>query len=513
MKGEVNLLKKFCCMVLIVCLAIGAFAGCGKEKVADGEEQVTLKWLIGGPGKLEDSEMVWAKFNEELKKYLPNTTVEFTVIPHSDYAEKWRLMSAAQEPMDIVWVSYALNFVDEVGKGSYMDLTELADKYGQEMKSEFPDWLLELTTVNDKIYAVPNYQMMAMPVGFSIDKTHVDKNWIDINKASEMFLSKKVLHKDDYKIFENYFQKVLESNEKVKYVSSSFLSRAVKDMIGMPSGGIETIIANACIKNDEDGFKVYDKLVDFPDNYEYYDLMNEWYKKGYIRKDILANSSEKEGDYLLWWTSVFKGTKERLAIKYGKPMEIINLYDLPVIGYKGSTTNTAIAANCKHPERAMKLINLMNSKRGADLLNLLSYGIEGRHYEKISNGRIKWLEPEIPGSSNNRYGYDNWVIGNTINSYTTQSDPEGWNEYINNEINMKAKMSRLAGFTLDTKPIKMELSQYEAKLKEYAYLDKGTTPNYKEVLEERNRKLKEAGSEKIVQEVQRQIDEWAKNRK
>ena len=42
------------------------------------------------------------------------------------------------------------------------------------------------------------------------------------------------------------------------------------------------------------------------------------------------------------------------------------------------------------------------------------------------------------------------------------------------------------------------------------YLEKGATANYKELLKERNEKLKQAGSEKIVAEVQRQIDEWVK---
>lgn len=506
-------MKRILCAILCLCMLIAVPTGCTKDKKEDPNEQVTLKWLIGGPGKLEDSDRVWAKFNEELQKYIPNTTIEFTVIPHADYAEKWRLMSAAQEPMDIVWVSWALNFVDEVSKGSYMDMTELIEEYGQDMKNELPEWLLDLTTIDGKIYAVPNYQMMASPIGFSIDKEHVDKGWLDIEKASEMFTSKEVLHKEDYKIFEDYFDKVKASGEKVKYPAADFFKRAIKEKIGLPYMGYETVVANAAVLVDGDSYKVYDTLTDFPDNYEYYDLMNEWYKKGYVRKDILSNPSEKEGDYLLWWTSVFKGSKERLAIKHNKPMEIINFRDYITIGYKGSSTNTAIAASSQNPERAMQVINLMNSKKGADLLNLLTYGIEGEHYKKIDDDRIEWLEPEVPGSSNNKYGYENWALGNALNTYTTQSDPEGWNDYIHEEINMKAKMSKLGGFTLDTKPIKMEIAQYQAKMKEYQYLDKGTTPNYKELLKERNRLLKEAGSDKIVAEVQRQIDEWLKTKK
>lgn len=505
--------RKLLCLVLCVLLLISVFTGCGKEKVDNPNEQVTLKWIVGGPGKLQDSDKVWAKFNEELQKYLPNTTVEFTVIPHADYAEKWRLMSASQEPVDIVWVGWTLNFADEVSKGSLMDITSLIEEYGQEMKSEFPDWLLDLTSINGKIYAIPNYQMMTSPVGCFVDKSHVDKGWIDIEAASNRFTSKEPMHKEDYKIFEEYFEKVQASGEKVKYPASTFLKMAIKEKIGLPYMGYETIVANAAVLVDGDSYKVYDTLTDFPENYEYYDLVHEWYNKGYIRKDILSNPTEKAADYLLGWTSVFKGSEERLSIQYGKPMKIITFRDYLTVAFKGSNTNTAISASSKHPERAMQLINLMNSKRGADLLNLLTYGFEGDHYEKISENRINWLEPEIPGSSNNRYGYENWALGNALNTYTTQSDPEDWNQYLHEDINMNAKMSKLSGFTLDTTPIKIEIAQYQAKMKEYAYLDMGTTPNYKELLKERNQKLKEAGSDKIVEEVRRQVEEWVKNKK
>ncbi len=506
--------KRMILAALICVMTLGCFSGCGSSaKTTDSSEKVELHWVFGGPGKLEDSDKVWSAFNEQLGSYLPNTTVKFTCIPHADYAEKWRLMSAAQEECDIAWVSWALDFVEEVSKGSYLDMTELIEQYGQDMVADFPDWLLELTTVNGKVYAIPNYQMMASPVGFSIDKHHVDNNWLNLEDAAAVFAQDKVLHKDDYKIFENYFDKVQASGESVKYISSQFINRGLKYKIGYPVGGLETLICNAVIKRTDTDYKVYDLLTDFPDTYEYYDLVNEWYKKGYIRPDILENPNENEGDYLLWWTSVFKGSAERVSLKLGKPMEIFTADDSLYINHKGSSTNTAIASNSKHPDRAMQLLNIMNSHKGADLLNLLTYGFENDHYKKVSDDRVEWLEPGVPGASENRYGYENWALGNALITYTTQNDPDGWNEYLHNDINMNATMSRLGGFSIDLKPIKMQIAQYNAVMKEYEYLDKGTTENYKALLEERNAKLKEAGSEQIVQEVQRQVDEWAEKQK
>jgi len=207
--------KKLVSLILCIGLVVGLFTGCGdKEAISDNGEQVELHWVFGGPGKLADSEKVWDAFNEKLKEYLPNTTVKFTVIPHADFAEKWRLMSAAQENVDIVWVSWALNLVDEVAKGSYMDITDLVDKYGQDMVAEFPDWLLELTRIDGRIYAIPNYQMMGYEVGYSIDKAHLDKGWITEEAINEALAGTDVLHKEDFKIFEDYIKKVQASLNK-----------------------------------------------------------------------------------------------------------------------------------------------------------------------------------------------------------------------------------------------------------------------------------------------------------
>ncbi len=511
-------MKRKLSLVLCVLMSIVMLSSCGSKEITkdNADEQVTLKWVFGGPGKLEDSDRVWEEFNKRLPEYLPNTKVEFEVIPHAEYSEKWRLMSAAKEAVDVVWVSYAQNFVDEVGKGAYMDMTELVEEYGSEMKEGFPDWLLDLTTIDGKIYAVPNYQMMAIPYGFGIDEEHIQKGWFDMEKAESIFNSGETPHISNYKIFEDYLAKVHASGEDVKYVSKAFLSEGVKWKIGFPHMGIEPIICNAVITRKGDDYKIYDILTDFPENYEYYDMLHEWYKKGYIRSDILENPEEKNSNVLLVGSSCYLGSNERLSMQTGRNLKIFKSNDFSYVPYKGSSTNTAIAANSKHPARAMQLINLMNCKRGTDLINLLCYGFEGEHYEKTEedNGnRINWLGAGIPGSSSNKYGYENWAVGNSMVTFTTQNDPIGWNEYCEEEINQKATVSRLAGFSLDTTPIQLEIAQYNAKMQEYTYLNMGTTENYKELLAERNARLKEAGSEKIVKEVQRQVDEWLKTKK
>ena len=78
------------------------------------------------------------------------------------------------------------------------------------------------------------------------------------------------------------------------------------------------------------------------------------------------------------------------------------------------------------------------------------------------------------------------------------------------DVNANAEKSVLMGFSLDTKPIQLELSQYASIMKEYEYLETGAAADYKALLKERNDKLKAAGGEKIRDEIQRQINEWVK---
>jgi len=121
------------------------------------------------------------------------------------------------------------------------------------------------------------------------------------------------------------------------------------------------------------------------------------------------------------------------------------------------------------------------------------------------------LGQSAPGvSSDDNYGFNNWVIGNIFNGYETQFDVEGWNDYVLHDVNETAEPSPLIGFTLDTTPIKLEIAQYTAIMKEYEYINLGTNENWAELIAERNEKLELAGSSKIVEETARQLEEWKK---
>ena len=161
----------------------------------------------------------------------------------------------------------------------------------------------------------------------------------------------------------------------------------------------------------------------------------------------------------------------------------------------------------------MQLINLMNSEKGKELYNLLVWGIEGKHYTKISDNRIKTVYERTQATSDDAYGIYNWAVGNTKNSYEPHLQMEGWADY-QISLDEKAKTSKYIGFRPDTSMLSKEIAQTSAVTNEYIkVLRSGAVENWKQLYNEYVKKYEAAGSEKIRKELQSQLDQWLKENK
>ena len=63
------------------------------------------------------------------------------------------------------------------------------------------------------------------------------------------------------------------------------------------------------------------------------------------------------------------------------------------------------------------------------------------------------------------------------------------------------------GFELDTRMIVTEMAKIDLVVNEYLdTLERGTSKNWEETYDEMISKMKEAGSDKVISEIQKQID-------
>ncbi|MNY53949.1 hypothetical protein D3C86_1897570 [compost metagenome] len=103
------------------------------------------------------------------------------------------------------------------------------------------------------------------------------------------------------------------------------------------------------------------------------------------------------------------------------------------------------------------------------------------------------------------------MFGNQFNDFLwANEDPAKWDKF--KAFNEKAETSRMLGFTFDPAAVKNEMAAISNVKKEFEPgLATGTLdPN--EILPKYLDKAKSVGQEKVLAEMQKQIDEWVKTK-
>ncbi len=506
-------LRKNLLMLIVLTIAVLViFTGC-TQKASNGTDSkdVKLKWVILAPGKQIDQQRVWYEFNKRLANLMPKTSVEFIGLTAAEFRQQWSLMSAADEKVDIVWSGYLLNYEQEIKNGNYIALDDLLQKSAKELKSSLPEWVWDIAKVDGKIYSVPNYQMMARGRwGFKTPKKLADK-YLDTEKMQEIFMKNKTFTAEHYDVIEEYLEKLKEGNELQKGITPFLPTVDFK--------GYDIIGNDLVVKQGDKDFKVMYKM-EVPEAKLSFKKRADWFAKGYIRKDSLSvgdtmKDDGRENGHVVWFNEVFKDPAEVETIRLGYPVEVIPISDYYFLqAYSTPATATSISRTSENPEVSIKLIELLNTAKGKELYNLLVYGFEGEHYKKINENRIETLSYTGIPDANSKYGLNKWVLGNTFNAYETQLDPDGYNDFIKNIVNEQSVKSPLLGFKPNIDGFVIEDSQIRGIKGEFlGSLSSGALGDkWEETFEQYMEKLKNAGIDRIKTEVQKQVDDYAKQK-
>lgn len=493
--------KQALCVAVSLTMALG-MAGCKGGKQASKNEEVNLVWVMQGPGTQTDSEMVWEKVNEKLKTYegLENVNLEMMIIPGSDYSQKVMLMQTGGEQLDIL-ATYGLSFSKEVTKNNtFIDMNDLIDKYAKDIRAEIPDWVMKLTQIDGKQYTIPNYQQMAMPMwGYRFDKVNADK-YLDYEALEKELMANDILTEKALDILGDYMLKLkadgklnlgLKPTETWTHKGYGYVNNSINFLYKYDNGRVkaETLL-------ERDVYKMYSKK------------MVEFYKKGLIRKDVLS-AELSQGHYDVQLNQWHKYINDNLNAGVAEnEQQIVIQSDKYFHGQAGSAAGgNGITTYCEHPVEAMKVIALTNTSKGKDFYRLLTFGLEGKHYEKVSDDRIKTTGYST--SQDGDYGLYKWLVGNTALAYETESDPEGWNDYVFDDWNANMIPCELAGMQFDLTPIETEWTQVNEVIAQYNdRLMGGSVEDWDATYNEAIAKMKVAGRDKVIDELQRQIDEF-----
>lgn len=481
-------MKKRFIMLFVLLLSVGTIlAACSDKEEASSEKDgkdgqpYEIQWYtIGTPQK--DTDKVFEEVNKYLKEEI-NATVKMTQIDWGDWDQKSQVMINSGEPIDIIFTN-GTNYVQNAQKGAFIALEELLEKEGKELKETLDATLLEGIKINDNIYGIPTNKEAARQTVYTFNKRLVDQYDFDLSTVKTLADLEPML-------------KVIKENEPSVTPMATFKAYLPYDYIfnnempfAIPFEGDTDRVINP-FESDL--------------TMETYKTMHKYYKAGYLKEDAATSKDSWPLDVENWFVRM--GDSQPYADLVWSRSAKYDVVSVPAedpvtINDSVSGSIQAISTTSRNPEKAMEFLNLLNTD--PYLRNLVDKGIEGVHYEKNADGMITDLPARIES-----YNIPTYSIGNFFTLYLYDTDPEDkWEQF--KAFNESASIAPTLGFHFDNSPVRAEIASLTNISKEfYPALATGSV-DPEEYLPKYNEKLKAAGLDKVLEEIQKQYDEWKK---
>lgn len=472
-----------------------------ENTVTDGtDERITIRWMIYGK-KYPESEKVFAVFNEKLQQVFPGTTVEFEIVPLENYKSKWEMKMATNEALDLAWISSDyINYIGEVKKGNFMAIDYLLSSHGVELQQEIPEYLWKLETHDDNIYGVPVEGIQYQKESSVVVSSHLLKRYGNQDQIIQVNQGQKYADKDSFAVFEDFLQNVNDAGD----IGTGVSYQTFEELANKGYEGLYGKDSTFVIRIFDNKVKVYNKY-ELESYKAYFETMARWYQKGFIRSDVadvlnpIQNDGKDRGS-ILFLAEYQNNGIGMYDFKTEYDPVIIPLQSYSYISSSACRNSIVIPKSAENPVRAMEVLNYLLSEDGKELYRLLINGIEKEHYLVLDNQTIVHMRDN---SNTYLYKLSSYTIGNVFNNYESA---QGEFAEIKKQ-NKEALKSPLIGFDLDTRMIAVELEAVNLVVKEYkTALCQGISDDWEDSYIEFVAKMKEAGSDKVIKEIQKQVD-------
>ena len=467
-------------VLAIVAIMVISMAACGGPGNTSGEIP-TLIWYVPGEPQ-DDMATVLAEANKIVEAEI-GAKIDLQFIPQASYTERIQMLMASQQEFDMMLTGYVNNFASAYQKGGLMNITEYV-KSDKELYDMLPEYAWQAASFDNEIYAVPNEQIWATSWAFAIRKDLADKYGYDTNKFKSMEDANEfwaLVQENDPDIIPFYM-----STDEAPYLINKYEKIA---------GGVSWDVDNG-------EFVVY-STSDVERQHGIY--KKDLYDRGILRKDI-ATATNQAADYKAgrYATSMFSykpGVEVAKKIESGYDWVMIPVSEAYTTRSSINATMTAVSSTSKNPEKAVEFIKLINTN--VDLYRLICHGIEGKHYEKISDNMIRYIP-------NTGYAVQaDWKFGNQFNAYPVEGQTEDvWEQ--TEKINAEATISPLIGFSFIPDKIQTELAQISTITARYNIRSGLVDVANDKVWEQYKADLRKAGVDKVYDEVIRQYNEFKK---
>ena len=480
---------------ILILLIVFVCTSCGTDQ--ETEEVPTIRvmaWAAGHTNENKDLDLVNEKLGDltqrkigcRLELMYPSNTMDYRLI----LGEKDKMENQA----DIVGM-YDETYKQYMQEGYLMKLDSYLEKYGEgilkTLGCEAEDLFMEGYQGEEGIYGIPKAMPEIHIRGVVVSTELLEKYQFSLDEVREL------------KDMEPFLEKIAQ-NENISPIvptamQGGFEINAEFDIIDSAGAVVLRNTDNPTIEN----------FFETPEFEEYILMMNRWRDKGILkvqigREDELGLNLVVAGKAAVSEIPVRPDEVEEWLGIYGDQITI-QAYDMePFVTTRDKWRyNWCVSSNCQYPNLAIQVLELMYTD--PEVNNLMLYGVKDVHYVVDKNGFFSYPE----GINSENVGYftnEKWQFNRTIGGLWEGMSANQRQEMKN--FNDSAVYSPLYGFILDEEPIKEELNEIKRILyEEYGMLYVGFGEGEK-TLREFQKKIREAGIEKIKDEVERQLEQW-----
>lgn len=461
----------------------------GNEEAGSGEA-VTVTYLRPGTAPEQNEELLKA-INDKLEADGTGLQLDIMYVPSDVFSDKVNMMMSAGEEFDLLAVMEdQKSFTTYIGSEGIMPITEYVNE-SEVLQKVIPDWMWESATVKGEIYTIP-------------------ANWTEnADQASCITIRREKLEEyglEDPETMEDLLHMCEVFTENWDGASAPVIIPMYKEPFTWLFRTLDTYpftVQKDLIYIDQEGnVKNWIETEEFKVTADFF---RTCYEKGYIPEDVLSPSFSSwntmlTGDFIWVDGCQMWGTKEVWNERIpGSDLDSIYLNpDGPSFRPQSFRNSTAVSSTSTHPAEAVKFMEWMYSSQ--ENYDLMVYGVEGLTWKDEGEGLYTKLIPDFEFNAD-------WMIGNMEYERYEKGTYEKFIEIMGVE-KPDAENSVVLNFVFDPTNVATEYANCLAEVEASVYPIKLGIISYEEGYEDALAKLKAAGIDKVVEEYQKQLNEY-----
>lgn len=501
-------IKKTVSVVCAGTVMVSLLAGCGGDNAQKAEsngekkEVVNLVWYVAGNAPNKPDEVMKA-LNEKSAEDI-GVTVDFQFQLNDDSAVVQTLTSGDSSVDIVTSANWFADYRNSAMKNYFVDLTEILPEQAPELYEKLPDVLWEGVKVNDRIYGVPTWK-----------DTAETRFWIGEEDVLEQLgvaedFNNGTVRLDSMSPVVEKVQEWINQDPEQNHSAEGATNAYMMDKRGDWGIKIEWDILSAQemeigVKNFDEEKPLVQWMYDDPEYVEDLKTLKKWADEGWSNgiaaaqtdsspRGVISQGVGWDGAQYTVWGGDAVGYNTIIA-NAGGPF----LKSSAAIG-----SVNCIPLNSKHVDEAVKYLQYINTN--ADYRNMLAYGVEGVNYEVV-DGKYRSLT-----------GYD-WVTPNyTMASFDMLLAPvevpdADMYKKLCDSVNT-APENTLTGFAPHLSSVQNEVAACSSIIPEYAYpLHRGDVEDVDAAIAEYKAELNKLGLQEIIDELQKQVDEFVASKR